>query len=206
MIRGTSTPSNRRIWRAVCMLSAFLAMLVALPAPAGANHTDPQATAPEGVVCGFIADLDVLLDEFGLVVGGFDDDRLNRALTKAGQEVLAARESAEEPELVASLRSFRAAMRELEKGAAVPVSGNGFADDIASFGSFMAQLLVEDLINVTMEQRTVSADILIQATRYLESGKALRASGVEEWERAVADFLSAIRLLDRDLSIGSPCS
>jgi hypothetical protein len=97
-------------------------------------------------------------------------------------------------------------MRELEKGAAVPASGNGFADDLASFGSFMAQLLVEDLINVTMEQRTVSADIVIQATRYLESGKALRASGVEEWERVVADFLSAIRLLDRDLSIGSPCS
>ena len=206
MIRSTSTPTNRRVWRAVCVLSAFLAMLAGLPAPAGANHTDPQASTPEGVVCGFVTDLDVLLDEFGLVVGEFDDNRLNRALTKAGREVLAARESAEEPELVASLRSFKAAMRELEKGAAVPVSGNGFADDLASFGSFMAQLLVEDLITVAMEQGTVSADIVIQATRYLESGKALRASGVEEWERAVADFLSAIRLLDRDLTIETPCA
>jgi hypothetical protein len=97
-------------------------------------------------------------------------------------------------------------MRELEKGATVPVSGNGFADDLASLRSFMAQLLVEDLINVAMEQGTVGANILIEAARYLESGKALRASGVDEWERAVADFLSAIRLLDRNLSIGSPCS
>ena len=206
MIRGISARDNRRAVRAVCALSMFLTMFVALPTPAGANHTDPQASTPEGVVCGFIADLDVLLDEFGLIVGGFDDDRLNRALAKAGEEVRATRESAKEPELVASLRSFRAAMRELEKGAAVPVSGSGFADDLASFGSFMAQLLVEDLINVATEEGIATADVLTRATGYLESGKALRAPGVDEWERAVADFLSAIRVLDRSFTIGTPCN
>jgi hypothetical protein len=55
-------------------------------------------------------------------------------------------------------------------------------------GGSMAQLLVEGLVNVATEQATVTADVLTQATGYLESGTALRASGVEEWERPVAGF------------------
>jgi hypothetical protein len=89
MIRGSSAPINRRVGRAVFAPSALLPWLIVLPAPAGANHTNQQASTPEGDVCGFITDRDVLLNEFGLVVGDFNDDRLNRALTMAGREVLA---------------------------------------------------------------------------------------------------------------------
>ena len=94
-------------------------------------------------------------------------------------------------------------MRELEKGAAVPVSGSGFADDLASLGSFFAEVFVSDLIDLANIQGAVDAETLEIVTTRFEAGAAAREES--EWEQSVTQFLHAVRILEHALSIDPPC-
>jgi len=166
-----------------------------------AGHLDGTPGSSELLVCGFVADLDELLAEFDLQVGPFEDDRLNRALARARRYVVEARAAALEPDLPGTFQDLRGAMRELEKGAALPVSGKGFADDIASYGSFMAQLFTQELIDLA-ELGPASADVLEAAIADYEVGVAARSVG--EWEEGVTAFGRAVRRLDREVGVGAP--
>lgn len=168
-----------------------------------AGHTDPLPSDLESVICELVVDLDVLLGEFDLQVGEFGDDRLNRALDKARTYVAAARDRATLTEITEVARDLRAAMRELEKGAAVPASGSGFSDDLASLGSFFAEVFVEDLMTLSAQLGAATAETVAAATSHFDDGALARDEG--EWEAALAHFSKAIRLLDRELEVGAVC-
>ena len=191
--------SSRAIAR---VLSFALLILLLTPSPTLAEHQAPLPATHEELVCGFVSNLDRLLNEFDQG-GVFGDDRLNRALEKARASVASARAEALVPDLTGSFRHLRAAMRELEKGAAVPVSGNGFADDLASLGSFFAEIFTEDLIALSDLLGAVSAGALEDATLDFEDG--VESRDFELWERGVTDFGQAVRTLERELDIGPPC-
>jgi hypothetical protein len=158
---------------------------------------------PEELVCGFVADLDQLSEEAGLA-GDFDDDRLNRALDHARSSITEAREAATVPDLPHSFRALKAAMRELEKGDAVPVSGHGFADDLASLGSYFGEVFTGSLINLASQLGSVPEGVMDQSVADFEDGVVER--GLGEWERGVAAFGKAVSRLDSELDIGPPCS
>lgn len=167
-----------------------------------AATVDVLSATPEELVCGFVEDLDQLSEEAGLA-GAFDDDRLNRALAHARRSIVEAREAATIPDLARSFRALRAAMRELEKGAALPVSGKGFADDLASLGSYFGEVFTGNLITLTSQVGSVPGAALDAAVADFEDGVAERSLG--EWERAVAAFGKAVGRLDAELDIGPPC-
>lgn len=167
------------------------------------GHMDGTPASSELLVCGFVVDLDDLLAEFDQQVGPFEDDRLNRSLARARLYVLRARAAALEPDLPRTFRDLRGAMRELEKGAALPVSGKGFADDIASLGSYMAEVFTRELIELAGQLGSVSANALEAAAADYEDGLTARSGG--EWEAAVAAFGTAVWRLDREIEIGAPC-
>ena len=179
-------------------------MSLLFPSAALAGHTDPLPVDLAGVVCGLVVDLDELLGEFDQQVGGFGDDRLNRALDKARALVVGARDRATLAEITAAGRDLRAAMRELEKGAAVPVSGSGFADDLASLGSFFAEVFVEDLITLSTQLGVATAGTIAAATTHFHDDALARDEG--QWEAALAHFNKAIRVLDRDVEVGAACT
>lgn len=168
-----------------------------------ALHDGTLPATLEGLVCGLIGDLDDLLAEFGLA-GDFDDDRLNQALDKAYSRVVQARAAASEPDLNRAFREWRAAMRELEKGASVPVSGNGFADDLASLGSFYAEVFTADLITLATQLAAASSGDLEDASQSFQDGVSARDAS--EWEQSLRDFGRAIHILSRTLDIGPPCA
>lgn len=168
-----------------------------------ALHDGTLPTTLEGLVCGMIADLDDLLAEFDLA-GNFDDDRLNQALDKAYDRVVQTRAAASEPDLNRAFREWRAAMRELEKGASVPVSGNGFADDLASLGSFYAEVVTGDLIALAAQLGAASPAEIEDASQSFQDGMAARDAS--EWEQSLRDFGRAVHILSRSLDIGPPCA
>lgn len=195
--------NRRAIMRAAAIVGLAVAASILAPSVVFAGHSDPLPADLEGLVCGLVVDLDELLVEFDQQVGNFDDDRLNRALDKARVNVVQAREKAKLPDLTGAFRDLRAAMRELEKGAAVPVSGSGFADDLASLGSFYAEVFVDDLIVLAAQLEAGTPESIAAATIHFLQGAADRNDG--EWEAAVKQFTQAIRILDQELVIGSPC-
>lgn len=71
------------------------------------------------------------------------------------------------------------ATRELEQGAAVHVSGNGFADDLASRGSCFAEVLTADLIALTTQLGGASPEDIQDASSTYNDGppRAMPASG-----------------------------
>lgn len=148
-------------------------------------------------------DLEELLSEFDQQVGDFADDRLNRALDKARRDVVEGSELAALPDPTGSLRQLRAAMHELEKGAGVPASGSGFADDLASLGSLFVEVFVADVILLAAQLGVATPAMIAEATVDFESGVADRDNG--EWEAAVMKFTRAIQGLDQALEIGAPC-
>lgn len=185
-----------RLWVAMIMIG--IAGLISTPA-----FSVEGDGVFEDVVCGFTTNLDALLEEFDHQVGDFGNDRLNRALIKARLSVAEAQIQTLIPDLTSSFQKLRAAMRELEKGAAVPVSGNGFADDLASLGSFYAEIFVADLITQAGLQGDVDEMVLASANLKFEQGAVARDDG--EWESGCAKFLQAIRILEPELNIGPPC-
>jgi hypothetical protein len=167
------------------------------------GHLDGLPATSGALVCGFVADLDELLGEFDHQVAPFDDERLNRALASARVSVVEARDDALVPQLTQAARDLRSAMRELEKGASLSsVSGNGFADDLASLGSFFAERFTQELIEMA-SVLGVSPDVISDATSDFEGGVAAR--GEEEWERSLRYFGQAIRKLEHQVEIGTPC-
>lgn len=174
----------------------------ALPAET-ARDPDPQRRTPEELVCGFVADLDQLSEEAALA-GAFDDDRLDRALRRARKSIAEAREAANVPDLTHSFRALGAAMRELAKADAVPVSGHGVADDLASLGSYFGEVFTGSLINLTSQLGSVPEGVVDRAVADFEVGVAERNLG--QWERGVAAFGKAIRRLDAQIEIGPPCA
>ena len=185
------------------MAGVAVGVSLLLPSAALAGHTDPLPVDLEGVVCGLVVDLDELLGGFDQQVGDFGDDRLNRALDKARAHVVGARDRATLAEITDAARDLRAAMRELEKGAAVPVSGSGFADDLASLGSFFAEVFVEDLIALSTQLGAATAESITAATTHFHDGALARDEG--QWETALAHFGKAIKVLDRDLEFDAAC-
>ncbi len=196
---GVADSSLRRIRMAFAVMMA----LAVFPHIAGGGDGDALPSSFEEIVCGYIFDLDELLMEFGLWEGDFGDDRLNRALLKACNHVEDAQSYALVPDLSASFKKLKGAMRELEKGAAVPVSGTGFADDLASLGSFYAENFIRDLIEQARIQEAVDAETLATAMTKFEEGVAARVK--TEWEQSVSKFLQAVRVLEHELQIGPPC-
>ncbi len=201
MLKRTGIQRARLRMTFVAMMVLAVSLL-SFPQLARGNHTEPVPEELEGAVCGFVADLDVLLSEFDDQIGPFEDERLNRALQKARAQVEEAQAYARVPELTKSFQNLKGAMGELEKGAAVPVSGSGFADDLASLGSFFAEVFVEDLIEVASNQGAVEPETLATATTWFEAGVLERDEG--EWEKSITYFLHAIRILEHELNINSP--
>lgn len=189
--------------RAIAAGLVSIGLIATLTGPASAGHGEPPATTIEGAVCLFVADLDDLIEEAGLTVGDFEEPRLNRSLAKAKAALLEAREAAAEPDLVASFRDLKSAMRWWEVGAALPVSGNGFADDLASLGSFYEEVFVLDLITVAADVGAANTATIAEASAHYDAGVAHRVNG--EWRLATADFLKALKVLPRGIGSTAAC-
>lgn len=156
----------------------------------------------EDAVCGYINDLDALLNEFDQQVAPFDDKKLNKALKIARQNVKKANAKASMADLSKSFRFLKRSMEYLEKGAAINVSGSGFADDIASLGSFYAQRCVENLIEAAERTGDASDVVATLAEERFVKGIAARSVNVDQWQRSVKKFRGAIRALEPQLTIG----
>lgn len=182
--------------------TAFCALALSAVYAEGSVVPDPLPATPEELVCSFVADLDQLSEEAGLA-GPFDDERLTQSFRRARRSIAEAREAAFVPDLPHSFRALRTAMRELEKGDAVPVSGHGSAADLASLGSFFGEVFTGSLINLASHLGSVPEGVMGQAVSDFEKGVAERNLG--EWERGVAAFGKAVRLLDAEMEIGPPC-
>jgi hypothetical protein len=84
----------------------------------------------------------------------------------------------------------------------VPVSGSGFADDLASLGSFFAEGFMTTLITVADQLDAVDPATIATASAYLEAGGASRDA--QQWQAAVQDFTRAVSGLERELVFGPP--
>ncbi|HSF13930.1 MAG TPA: hypothetical protein VLK65_00080 [Vicinamibacteria bacterium] len=178
------------------------------PLPVPADHGGELPATIEDCVCSFVAALDDVVWEFGFGEGetpSFEDDRLNRSLVKARRYVWMARTRVASSNLASAFRSLRAAVRELEKGGSlVNVSGRGFADDLASLVSARAEFFTEDLLALSAQLQTVSAEGMDEAQRNYAAGVAARDTG--EWEISMFFFGKAMRALEGELLLGSlPC-
>jgi hypothetical protein len=184
------------------VLNVLLGIAVIFAQPAAlANHNSTAPAGYEQLVCGLLVDLADFSDQFD-TSGSFDDKRLNRALARAHDHVFSAIADASIPQLTQSFADLKAAMRELEKGASVPVSGTGFADDLASLGSFYAEIFADYLIVLATDSQLVSAAAIEDATLDYIDGMANR--DISEWERALGDFGKAVRTLEREIAINPP--
>lgn len=173
----------------------------------GAAIADGRDEAPPEVVetiCAFNGDLEELLEEFDQQVGPFEDDTLNEALAKARRNVEKAQLRIDDVRATAAMREMRAAMRHLERGAAVPSSGSGFADDLASLGSFFSERFIAGLIEVADSTGAASATRVANATAYFEAGVAARDNN--EWQLALANFKKSAKELERSWVTDATCT
>ena len=185
------------------LASLATVLSILLVSAARADHRAPLPATIEERVCTLVADLDDVIADFQFTEGEtptFGDDRLNRALVRARQNVVTARMEISFGNLTRGFRSMRASVRELEKGAGVPVSGNGFADDLAVLLSGRAEFFTEDLLLMAAMLGAVSDERVHTAELDYLEGKALRFSG--EWENATVLFGRAIHKLDKELVLG----
>lgn len=79
----------------------------------------------------------------------------------------------------------------------------GFADDLASLGSFYVEVFTGDLIQLATQLEAAAPEEIEDATQAFLDGVAAR--NVDEWEQSLGDFGRAVRTLSRSLVIGPPC-
>lgn len=192
---------TRSAFRAVVV--AAVASVVLMPGVALAGPQDPAPTVVTDVVCAFVDRLDLILDEFDQQIGPFDDDRLNRSLIMARREVVDAQEDLTSLDATPGMRDLRAAMGFLERGADLMVTGSGFADDIASLGSFYAEQFVGELIVAATSSGAIDEQDLDEATAFFQEGILFRDA--EEWEQALSSFTSAVRTLEHNWTTDTGC-
>jgi hypothetical protein len=190
-------------------IAALLTCLSLLPPlAAAAEHGAPLPASLEELTCGFVSQLDEAIAEFGFAEGetpSFDDDRLNRALVRARAYTVAARAEVAAGELGDGLRLLVSAVRNLERGADVPVSGFGFAEDLAILLSGRAEFFSEDLLRLADQLGAVSAETLADAWQDYLAGVAARDA--ERWSTSTSLFVKAVNTLERELVLGPlPCS
>ena len=195
---------NKTVTTSRCGSLLITLVLSICPNAVLAEHGASLPATIEERVCLLVVELDNMISEYGFAEGEtptFDDDRLNRALVRARNETVSARMEVAFGSLTRGFRDLRAAVRELEKGASVPVSGFGFAEDLAILTSGRAEFFTEDLLLLAALLGVVSVDVINEAELAYLSGVATRDTG--EWETSTALFGKAIRILDRELVIGA---
>jgi hypothetical protein len=192
-------------------LATLLAVLISgAPATVFADHNAPLPATIEERVCTFIADIDDVIADFGFIEGespNFGDERLNRALVRARHKIVESRSEISYLEFRRGFRLLAAGVKNLEKGARLPVSGNGFADDLASLLSFRAETFTEDLLALAALLGAASPDAIAAAELLYLEGNVARSSGIDAWQKSIQLFGDAIDELDDELILGPlPCS
>lgn len=193
---------TRSALRAVVV--AAVASVVLMPGVALAGPQDPAPTEVTDVVCAFGDRLDLILGEFDQQIGPFDDGRLNRSLIMARRKVVDAQEDLTSLDATPGMRDLRAAMGFLERGADLMVTGSGFADDIASLGSFYAEQFAGELIGAASSSGAIDNQDLDEATSFFQEGMLFRDAG--EWEQALSSFTSAVRTLEHNWTTDTGCT
>jgi hypothetical protein len=174
------------------LLTAFAA--IAAPSAASAEHGGPKAVSVPELVLQLGVNLDELANTFGFepnTTPGFDDPWFNKLLRKSRLSLEQARRRVDRTQVCEGLFKLARSVSQLEHaanyGAAQNVSGWGFAEDLASLTSFIAESFLEDLVVLAGQEGADegSLDLAIEAEA---SGDALRQS--EEWTSAMVEFVA----------------
>ena len=182
--------------QATLVCAALLAAFAAIAAPnaASAEHAEPKAASVPELVLQLGVSLDELASGFGFEPGttpDFDDPWFNKLLRKSRLSLEQARGHVDRTQACEGLFKLARSVSQLEHaadyGAAQNVSGWGFAEDLASLTSFIAESFVEDLIVLAGQEgaEESSLDLAIEAEA---SGDALRQSA--EWTGAMVEFVA----------------
>jgi hypothetical protein len=174
------------------LLAAFAAL--AVPRAAGADHGEPRAESVPELVLQLGTSLGELANAFGLEPGAtpsFDDARFNKLVRKARRSLEQATGHVRRAQVCDGVFKLAQSVSQLEHaadyGAAQSMSGWGYADDLASLSSFIAESFLEDLIVLAGREgaEKSSLDLAIEAEA---SGDALRQG--EEWTAAMVEFVA----------------
>jgi hypothetical protein len=185
--------------RTQCAGGAILGCLIALlalaaPSPACAEHGEPSASSVPELIVDLGTRLDELAGEFGFdphSLPDFDEPRFNKLLRRARTSLDQARSHVERGQACEGIFKLARSVSQLEHaadyGAAQDMSGWGFASDLASQASFIAESFLEELI-VLAGQEGADPSSLDLAVGSEEIGDALRQD--EEWTAAVVEFVA----------------
>ena len=182
--------------QALLLRTALLASFVALatPSAASAEHGEPKAASVQELVLQLGMSLDELASDFDFEPGttpGFDDSRFNKLLRRSRLSLEQARGHIDRAQVCEGLFKLARSVSQLEHaadwGAAQSMSGLGFAEDLASLTSFIAESFLEDLI-VLAAQEGADESTLALAIEVEASGDALRQD--EEWTGAMVEFVA----------------
>jgi len=182
--------------RTQLLCRSLLAALVALAAPsaASAEHGEPEAASVAELVLELGVRLDELGDAFGFEPGrtpGFDDRHFNKLVRKSRLSLEHATGHVHRSQVCDGVFKLARSVSQVEHaadyGEAQNMSGWGFAEDLASLGSFIAESFLEDLI-VLAGQEGADQNALDLAIAAEASGDALRQD--EQWTAAMVEFVA----------------
>jgi len=184
---------------------SFLLLGVLLLAPAALDSfplVQDQAANVDELACNLVLSLDQMLaQETGAPPYTFDGSLLNRELEKGYNRMVAARAKAAEGKTAGALRKLRDAARAYETGATAPVSGTGFADDLANLTSFLGQRFTEQLLNLTPWQNTADYS---EAYVDFDEGVVWRTYPTNEDAAALDAFSKAAKRAEREFDYTLP--
>jgi hypothetical protein len=170
--------------------------ILAFAVPAQADHGGPTATSVAELVYQLGERLDDVARDFGFEPGElpmFDEKRFNQLLRDARNSLDLAVRHIDRDQVCQGFYKLARSTSRLESatdyGIEQNMSGWGFADDLASFTSFVAEVFLEDLI-VLAGQDGADANALSFAIEAEMAGDLLRGS--EEWAAATDEFASGV--------------
>lgn len=183
-------PAFRALGLATAVVAAFA--VGTAPGAARADHGGPGAASLAELVQRLTLQLDELADGFDFgprELPSFEDSRFSKLLRKSRRSLDHAIDRVDRGRVCEGLFGLERSVSQLEDaadyGAQRNLSGWGFAEDLASVASFVAESLLEDLIVLLSDQGAdpIALGLAIEAEA---TGGALR--DVAEWTAATEQF------------------
>jgi hypothetical protein len=186
-------PHRARSFACKLLLRISLVLALAMAqTPVYADHGGPYATSVAELLSQFGLRLEELAAEFGFDSGespAFDEDTFNRLMRKSRMLLDQSINHVDRDQICKGLYKLARSVYQLENaadyGAGVNMSGWGFAEDLASLASFIAESFLEDLI-VLSDQEGAGEEALTLAREAETTGDMLRMT--EEWAAATEQF------------------